>query len=324
MNQGMFAFYDDQMQQAGLGSTVSSFSASCTGTASVTGQQTTTTTTGGLWRWGDGVVTNPSNPEGKWAELAEWIEFNLQAGKFFWRRDKKELQDYYVNRRKAYRSQIIPGGPVARCVVEKSRRVLVCIPNQITKRLFTPIIPDHVKSHQRILLEHKLLFNIYRDYDCKKLTHIDHMDGDGYLNLPINLRPVTAQQNKINSAKPGFFPGISWDKRYKIWVSVVLSKRKCFCEELDAVAFRRVLLRKFIANGQLEEHDLWAFDKRVEVTLAYRRENNVDARNRPTQAYSSPVAPINPSDSVTYFLPPVEPIQPRFNTLWYRPAMSVV
>lgn len=324
MNQGMFAFYDDQMQQAGIGSTVSGFSASCTGTASVTGQQTTTTTTGGLWRWGDGVVTDPSNPEGKWAELAEWIYFDLQAGKFFWRRDKKELQDYYANRTKFYRSQIIPGGPIGRSVVHKTKHVLISIPRHITRRLFTPIIPDHVKSEQRTLLEHKLLFNIYRDYDCKKLTHIDHMNGDGLCNLPINLRPVTAQQNKINSAKPGFFPGVSWNKRSRIWRSVLLAKHKSFCDELDALTFRRVLLREFIANGQLEEHDLWAFDKRVEATLAYRKENNRDAFNRPTVAYSSLVEPINPIDSVTYFLPPVEPIQPRFNTLWYRPTMSVV
>lgn len=326
MNQGTFAFYKEELQQAGLGSTVSQFSADCTCTASVTGQQTTTTTTGGLWRWGDGVLTDLSKPDGDWAELAEWIEFDLQAGQFIWRRDKKELQDYYSSRNNLRSSCIIPGNPIARYRREyRHKKIAIFIPREIVGRLFTPIIPNHVKSTALKTSEHQLLFNIYRNYDSKKLTHIDHMDGDGFCNLPINLRPVTAQQNAINSSKGKWaVPGVRWCKLQKTWKSYLFEKKRSFREELDAIAYRRVLLRKHIAAGHLEEHDLWAFDKRVEVAFAYRRSNNVDAFNRPVQALAAPVEPINPSTSVTYFLPPIEPIRPRFNTLWYQPAMPAV
>ena len=75
MGQATFAFYNEQLQELGRTATGSQGGGYCSGVASVTGQQTTTTISGGLWRWGDGVVTDPSKPDGEWAELGEWIEF---------------------------------------------------------------------------------------------------------------------------------------------------------------------------------------------------------------------------------------------------------
>lgn len=325
MNQGTFAFYDDQMQQAGIGSTVSGFSASCTGTASVTGQQTTTTATGGLWRWGDGVVTDPSNPEGEWAELAEWIHFDQASERFYYRRDKKEIFEYSANRTKLNTAGIVPGGFLGTSIHKKKGTISTYVPIEISRRLFVPIQSYFGKDHSTVFQTHKLLFRLYRQYDSKKLTHIDHMDGDSSCNSVFNLRPVTALQNRINSSKAKWsVPGVNFNFSRRRWESSLYSKYKRFLEEPDAITFRRALLKEEIDKGNLEKHDLWAFDKRVLSAFAYRKENNVDAFNRKIQAFTSPVAPISPSDSVTYFLPPVEPIQPRFNTLWYRPAMSVV
>lgn len=322
MGQATFAFYNEHLQELGRTATGSQGGGYCSGVASVTGQQTTTTISGGLWRWGDGVVTDPSKPEGEWAELAEWIEFDLQAGLFFWRRDKKELQDYCNNRTNLNTAEINPGSYLSH--YKLNDRMFVAIPRLIASRLFTPIIKSEVNKSNFVTRQHLLLLKIYRYYNSKMLTHIDHMNGDSLCNFPANLRPVTAQQNKINSAKPWAFPGVSWHKKDKSWRGKLFHISKRFLEELDAASFRRILLQEKIDSGHLEKHDLWAFDKRVEATLAYRQDNNVDAFNRPIQAYASPTAPIDPSTAVTYSLPPIEPIRPRFNTLWYRPSIPAV
>jgi hypothetical protein len=119
-------------------------------------------------------------------------------------------------------------------------------------------------------------------------------------------------------------PGVNFNKRDRKWMGCVFRKSKYFQEELDAIDFRRILLNELVAEGRLEIHDLWAFDKRVEAVFAYRKAENVDAFNRKIQAYHSPAEPINPSAAVTYFLPAIEPIRPRSNTLWYRLAMPAI
>ena len=119
-------------------------------------------------------------------------------------------------------------------------------------------------------------------------------------------------------------PGVSYLKDRKKWIAGISQKHKRFIEELDAIDFRRILLNELIAEGRLEIHDLWAFNKRVEAVFAYRKAENVDAFNRKIQAYHSPAEPINPSAAVTYFLPAIEPIRPRSNTLWYRPSVPAI
>jgi hypothetical protein len=267
---------------------------------------------------------DPSKPAGEWAELEEWIRFDLAAQRFCFRDDKKELQDYFDNRTKKNTVDIVPGNFVWQ---RKNKKALnVNIPSAIIYKLFTPICHAQRDLRSGFLVQsHIALLKIYRDYDKKNLPYIDHMNGDSSCNLPSNLRPVTPQQNSINSSKgPWAVPGVSWEKGSKRWQGCLFSKRKNFQEELDAIDFRRISLNELIDEKRLEIHDLWAFDKRVEAVFAYRKAENVDAFNRKIQAYHSPAEPINPSAAVTYFLPAIEPIRPRSNTLWYRLAMPAI
>jgi len=324
MGQGCFAFYNDQKLQFETSSTVGQHSATYTGILSANGLETTSTRSDGLWGWGDGVLTDPAKPAGKWAELEEWIRFHLLAQNFYYRADKKELQDYFNNRTNKRTADIVPGGFLG----ERENRdsLHICIPSEIIRRLFIPICHSQRElSYGYTVGTHIALLKIYRDYDSIKLPIIDHMNGNPYCNLPSNLRPVTSQQNSINKSKgPWAVPGVNFNKRDRRWVGYIFGKGKYFQEEIDAIDFRRTLLSEVIAEGRLEIHDLWAFNKRVEAVFAYRKAENVDAFNRKILAYHSPAKSINPSAAVTYFLPAIEPIRPRSNTLWYRLSMPAI
>jgi hypothetical protein len=324
MGQGCFAFYNDQKLQFETSSTVGQHSATCTGAMSAGGLQTTSTRSDGLWGWGDGVLTDPAKPAGKWAELEEWIRFHLLAQNFYYRADKKELQDYFDNRTNKTTANIVPGSFLKQRDHNSYKNML--IPREITRRLFTPICgAQRNLSFGFQTLVHTALLNIYRDYDGERLPLIDHMNGDSSCNLPSNLRPVTRQQNNINKSKgPWAVPGVNFNKRDRRWVGNIFGKGKYFQEEIDAIDFRRILLNELIAEKRLEIHDLWAFNKRVEAVFAHRKAENVDAFNHKIQAYHSPAEPINPSAAVTYFLPAIEPIRPRSNTLWYRPSVPAI
>lgn len=324
MGQGCFAFYNDQKLQFETSSTVNQQSATYTGILSADGLETTSTRSDGLWEWGDGVVTDPAKPAGQWAELEEYMRFDLASENFYYRTDNKQIQDYFDNRTNKNTANIVPGRFLHK---NKSKYASnIGIPQQIMRKLFIPICHAQRSSSSTFCSQlHIALLKIYRNYDTIKLPYIDHMNGNSFCNLPLNLRPVTPQQNAINKSHgPWCVPGVSYLIGRKQWIAGLFGKKKRFMEELDAIDFRRILLNELITEGRLEIHDLWAFNKRVEAAFAHRKNENVDAFNHKVQAYHGPAEPINPSAAMTYFLPAIEPIRPRSNTLWYRPSVPAI
>ncbi len=322
MQQGTFAFFAEQELEleGGRSSTLSQGSAGCTGVASATGLTTTSTTTDGLWTWGDGVVMDPEKPEGEWAELHEWIRFDLRALLFYYRHDR---QDFYKYEQRAIgvkgKKPNIGPGYYINTHMGPDGSPNIQLPKIIIEHIDTPLFISKQNQSAWSCLAHIALMKIYRNYDKNKLPVIDHMNGNPADNHPSNLRPVTGRQNKINSSKWSWrAPGIFYDKRKKRWLSNLDSKRLSFMEECDAIACRRILLQEAITKGDLEAHDLSAFDKRVEAAYAYRRANNIDAHGRKLDQPAI-LAPIDPAANLVTPAASTRSIRAYGSTLWYRP-----
>jgi hypothetical protein len=193
------------------------------------------------------------------------------------------------------------------------------LPRKIVEQIDTPLFHSRQNNAYWNRRVHVALMQIYRKYDQKKFPVIDHMDGDPTNNHPSNLRPTTQRQNAINSSgKMYLAPGVTYKTKVRRWVGQFDGKGFNLMEESDAIACRRILLQEAIAKGDLEIHDLWAFDKRVEAAYAYRRANNIDAHGRKLDR-PHVLAPIDPAANLVTPAAPTRSIRAYGSTLWYRP-----
>jgi hypothetical protein len=281
---------------------------------------TTSTTTDKLWTWGEGVVTDPEKPEGEWAELHEWMRFEIESRRYYFRRDREDFHRYQhdVNPDGFNRQKIGPGCYL-RTMDGNGGISIIWLPRKIVNQIDTPLFAGKSNYGKWQCPVHVCLMRTYRSYDREKYQAIDHMNGDPSDNRPSNLRVVTQRQNRINtSINKWTAPGVKYVKERRCWVGTLVGKHNYFIEESDAISYRRLRLQEAITKGDLEPHDLWAFDKRVEAAYAYRRANNIDAHGRKLD-HPAILAPIDPAANLVNPATPTRPIRAYGSTLWYRP-----
>lgn len=250
----------------------------------LTATMSTAAPTDGLWVWGDGVVTDPNKPEGEWAELAQYIRYDLEKQNFYY----VQRDDWHKFRSLQKRKIRIASGLFLSKNISNLYPPVIHLPPAIKNILFNSgkIINKSIGFYPfKISI---ILPKIYRSYDNKNKNYIDHMDGDLKNNLPSNLRPVSAQQNAINSCKNKFsIPGVIFFKRDSVWISMFNYRRKTFNSELAAISWRKYQIKKAIADGVFEQHDLWAFEKRIEAAMLYRKIENLDCHGRKNICHAS-------------------------------------
>jgi len=76
----------------------------------------------------------------------------------------------------------------------------------------------YVDGKRKTINMHTVILGVKKDLQG------DHRDGNGLNNRRDNLRHVTRRQNnqnRKNQIKTSEYPGVSWEKRRRIWVSKI-------------------------------------------------------------------------------------------------------
>ena len=86
----------------------------------------------------------------------------------------------------------------------------------------------------KMIYSHRVIFKIYYGYEP---IYIDHINGNGLDNRPINLRSVTQIENNRNISisrknKSGVV-GVWFDSRRKKWRAQLITNKKCYWKFFD-------------------------------------------------------------------------------------------
>jgi hypothetical protein len=89
-----------------------------------------------------------------------------------------------------------------------------------------------IRIYNKLYKSHRIIYALYHNLELDQLPRcLDHIDRNKVNSHPLNLRPVTQQQNVMNQSKrkdsTSGFTGVSWSKRHGKWEThVQINKKK--------------------------------------------------------------------------------------------------